>query len=218
MRGRGVARALRSAAVVACLGCNGEFRFDDVTDAGADAASGGPGAPSEEAGASATCTSDSECTRYGLHCDVFAGRCTACDDDAHCAAPRPRCYTSIHRCVECLAASDCGDAGICDLHTRRCVQSCNELVPSSCPGGWECDDSRCRQCESDERCRSLTATPHCDPGYGRCVACALDTQCAAPTARCDRTLGKCVQCISSDQCPATTPLCDSTGICIALMP
>lgn len=229
---RALAAASAAALALSCItvfdvACNGEFRFDEAAadsgldsgnadDGGGDDGGGSTDASGTGDGRVPACTDDSDCEKWGLKCDVFGGVCVQCDEDEHCSGATPRCDTAIHRCVECGTAKDCGDAGYCESHTRRCVRTCEDLNP--CPNGLTCNDvlDRCQQCTADSTCQALNAqTPHCDPDLLKCVQCAMDSQCSGVTPRCDRTRGLCVECYRSDQCPTARPLCNAAGFCFA---
>lgn len=209
----GPAAMFALAGAFAAPACNGEFRFDEPPSEGGagDAATeaGGDGAARD-----GRCTTDVECQDWGLRCDLSAGVCVQCDEDSHCSGATPRCDTAIHRCVECGSARDCGDAGVCESKTHRCVQQCDETA-RKCPSTFVCDDDdhRCEQCTGDSDCKVLDpSVPYCDNAIARCVQCLTDTQCTGGARRCDRTRGKCVQCIRSDQCTGGQ-LCGADGLC-----
>lgn len=212
-------RVCFSASFVAGLvvaSCNGEFRFDELNDGGADGGAGAADALAADVNdasalQSAGCSSDEACARFGLHCEVLSQSCVVCTDDAHCSGQRPRCDTALHRCVECGSEGDC-PGGICDTKTRRCVRTCKaDAGPGACPSGSECEDGRCRRCETDAKCGG--ATPVCEEDIGLCVQCHEAGDCSGAARRCDRTVGVCVECLVGADCPATRPVCDLSFQC-----
>ncbi len=71
---------------------------------------------------------------------------------------------------------------------------------------------------------TCASTAQCTAGFciatganaDRCEACALDTNCAAPTPACDMTTNACVQCTPGDTtaCTGTTPVCSAGETCV----
>lgn len=73
-------------------------------------------------------------------------------------------------------------------------------------------------CTKKVDCASTPATPVCDVGSGKCVACVGAGDCAAPTPACDTTIKMCVECLAQADCTGTpaTPACDvATKKCVA---
>jgi Cys-rich repeat protein len=83
----------------------------------------------------------------------------------------------------------------------------------------------CVQCLADGNCSGTPATPACDTGINKCVACTSinTTTCVSPFAKCltnvDPTKNACVECTASAQCPMAKPQCDmvTTHRCAACL-
>jgi Cys-rich repeat protein len=199
--------------VVLCAlvaGCAASYQFDENSlDAGA------PGSTGDAATPGNGCASDVDCPSV-LHCDVGSSSCVECLGDDQCTeSGSPHCDDALHRCVECDADAHCGAGRACQLDIRRCVTPCSTSAESVCEGLGECDEARgfCTACDSEHAC---AAGQICDSRAGQCVACLLDSDCAAPTAYCDRAHGRCVGCLAPGQCPVALPWCEpTTGACIA---
>ena len=159
------------------------------------------------------CSKDADCRLPTLHCDPIAG-CVPCVIDAHCPTKeRKRCDGSLHRCVECGVTGDCAPGDVCDVNTRKCVETCT--ASTTCPPDAKtCDTARglCVACS--------TATPcdpkrHCELTSGRCLECVSNGDCPKDHPRCDTIVGRCVTCLTSSDCPAKQPLCDpGPGNCV----
>jgi MYXO-CTERM domain-containing protein len=117
-----------------------------------------------------------------------------CTSDAQCAATE-RCNTSTGACEprpmvgrelgeECGAASECR-SGLC--FGGRCSQSCDWLVPTSCPSGFYC---------SGEATGSCTAAGVCVPGSPGSGAlgdpCTAATDCASAYCASGRCTQPCI--------------------------
>jgi len=200
-----ISTAIRRSWTVAIVGvivaCNGEFHFDEGSDASI----------------TSSCTKDTDCKLGTLYCDVSSGLCVECNglDDAQCTQlGRPRCDTALHACVECGVNQDCGSNGACVTSTRKCVPKCVESIncPVSTP---RCDENiqRCFECTKSEDCKSGTRRL-CEIPTGRCVECLQESDCSS--GHCATAISKCVDCRSSADCSNPTPLCDPTSnTCVA---
>lgn len=103
------------------------------------------------------CSLETDCSPYGLHCDLVSRSCVRCLTAADCTATTPVCAPTLHSCVRsCTVAGDCAglSAGICHPTLGICVQC---LVKSDC---------------KDE--------PLCNTTRFRCVECLTDAECTAP--------------------------------------
>jgi hypothetical protein len=212
--------------LVVAIGCDSEFRFDDLADGGIGGTTdAGPGGDAANADGSISpengCQIDADCKLPTLHCDTPSGSCVECTNDSNCSAPRPRCDVALHRCVACGVDGDCqGDAGAkCDVSTRHCVTTCSSPFSDDCPSDEPvCDTSRgqCYRCTSNVECTFSDTDRLCQVSNGLCVACLSDADCGGATPRCDPVGGECVACVDSDDCSGATPLCDPTSLtCVA---
>lgn len=140
------------------------------------------------------CTAEGRCVRCvpggcggGKACDPTTGQCEECVQDGDCTDPtRPHCGW-MRRCVACAL----------DVH---------------CPTNEVCRNNACDvACCSDLDCTTGTR-PVCDTAAARCVECASETDCAAPTPLCDD--GDCVECISDAECAAPLAHCSNDGVCV----
>jgi len=202
--------------------CDGQFRFDDSTDAAASTSvdAGDSGRPDQDGSAPATgCTSDADCKLTDLHCDLVSHSCVACLSDSYCSAPHPRCDAALHQCIECGTDSDCGAGQKCEPTTRHCVTTCSSLIGNGCPGETPvCDTSTglCYRCTSSVECTFSDQDTVCDTSDRRCVGCLTDGQCPGSKPRCDSVSQECVRCLSASDCPASTPLCEpKTLTCVS---
>ncbi len=138
----------------------------------------------------------------GLVCDVAAGTCVGCLTHANCPPQQPACNPATHTCVGCLSNGDCRTAAapFCDVANQRCVQC---LTDPECGAGQVCLLGACTPgCSA--------ANPQCPMGQtcnttqGQCVQCVTDAQCGGATPRCEPGSNRCVACLPgpNDNCPA----------------
>jgi len=86
--------------------------------------------------------------------------------------------------VMCLVDEQCsspelGLRRICDPETHHCA-FCAPSRADSCAEGQFCAEGRCLPgCARDQACRATSATPFCDLGTHRCVACLAAPDCGA---------------------------------------
>ena len=152
------------------------------------------------------CLDSTDCTSLSaLNCDATHHCVAACTSDASCAKPTPRCQSSTGSCVACLSSADCVAPQVCDPVQNVC------LSPSA------------TTCTKEQDCASNSAAPHCLAGVngkpGTCVACVVDTQCAAGEIC---TQNSCVQkqCLGDADCAAPTPRCTvgaTPQLCVACL-
>lgn len=172
------------------------------------------------------CQEDGGCVG-GAVCHPEANLCVECIDNEQCQAPTPFCAVrenpAANACVGCLGNGDC-DEGICV--DRLCV-ACSVLSNAGCDGESRCVDApgtapRCVECVANEDCTE-PASPVCEPGVGRCVACTMDgagceegqrcvaeTEQAASGVDASATTRRCIECspaTASSDCRADAPYC-----------
>ena len=159
-------------------------------------------------------------------CDGTTDSCVPCTAAFGCNGATPKCKENanpaMNQCVECLANADCaGVAGkpACDTTTNQCVPCLAGFgctAPNAqCKVNANSAMNQCVQCLADGNCLGTPATPACDLGINKCVACtAVNTMaCVAPFSKCltnlDANKNKCVECTASAQCGTSKPLCDT---------
>ena len=153
------------------------------------------------------CLDQADCTNLSaLNCDATHHCVASCASDASCAKPTPRCQVSSGSCVACLTSADCVTPQVCDPVQNVC------LFPSA------------TTCNKDQDCASNGAAPHCKPGSngspGTCVACLIDTQCAAGEICTAQNTCIQKQCLGDSDCAAPTPRClvgATPQVCVACL-
>lgn len=229
-RGRGRRNYALAVSLIAGLtACHNQLDFGGATGSGGGGGrvvlgtggmgTGGTGGSALGTGGDAgSCAGDAECRLSSLHCDVMGSKsCVACLGDANCTSSisSPHCDVSLHRCVACVTSKDCSVAQICLVN--RCMTTCTESTPSTCPAGTSCDNGVCISCAEDGlACMGAGGTPYCLSPPRICVACRTDMDCGASTPFCDPVRHACVACTKGGQCPSATPFCDpAAGRCSA---
>lgn len=185
-----------------------------------------PGKP----GSCVQCLGDNQCASDQT-CDA-SNTCVAkqCLGDPDCAAPTPKCLIGAtpQICVACLTSPDCPNGGTCQPdHTCLAASACanckpptpacvNDVCvqcasPADCAAGETCSSQNTcvsTACGSDNDCKALAQTPHCDTSTGQCVQCTGDAQCAQGQ-KCagDACAPVCTTATQAKDCPAATPVC-----------
>jgi hypothetical protein len=146
------------------------------------------------------CITDADCTAP-MWCDESMHTCNAqlingkpIPNDPPHTSP-----TLDDTCTTAAAMLVC-QSGVCDTKDNGC--------------GYANGDGTCNSSNGDTVCRSgICATSGTNMGV--CVACVMDSQCAAPTPMCNTTTNTCIQCTMSSQCPSEDPICNTTtGTCV----
>lgn len=163
-----------------------------------------------DAGTSARCTTDRECT--GGVCDLGTQRCVQCVDSAQCMGGAV-CLGS--RCVQaptCTTSRTC-PGQVCSTRLGVCVDCETE---TDCSGGQVCRRNVCapppRTCMSSRECSDLGQV--CDTARRLCVECLGDNDCA-PEQHCgarqvclsDACVAGASRCLDA----ATAVVCDARG-------
>ncbi len=126
------------------------------------------------------------CVSGGSH----AGQCASCATNTDCSGATPLCLDTgaTDQCVQCTTNLNCsGATPICDATTHAC-----------------------RPCGSDGECAG--PTPACEtsgPLQGECTQCSASnaSSCTGPDPACNTVTGTCVACDVDTDCAANTPLC-----------
>lgn len=147
---------------------------------------GGTFAATDDAGASSTCTTSTDCGGSGV---CVAGVCqavTACNSDGECAAQGKVCHMRRFYCVDCdgTHSNECASGQTCQFDFT-CV-AIGSGAPDAGQQGGSCAGlcSTRGDCSAERVCRSGT--------------------CCVPPARC----------LSPDDCPSSRPECNgATGEC-----
>lgn len=202
--------------LVASVGCDSAFRFDQPAVPGdggpADGAEGG----STDAGGQRTCTDDTTCGP--LHCQLATAACVACVADTNCSGARPKCDTAAGVCVECNTTDDCSARQTCNPRTGRCLDTCVDS-DDPCPlAGFVCEGKLklCVECEESEHCTSADRRV-CDVPIGRCVECTGNARCPSSRPVCDRRTGRCEACVTSAECDLGS-VCDPVTLTCLQLP
>jgi hypothetical protein len=145
--------------------------------------------------------------------DPSDNECVECLKDGDCTgnpgALGSKCDTQNKFCI-CATDADCvgnNRGNKCDTANQMCVcatdADCKDWI---CVGGTV---KTCRpKCKADGDCDA--SAPKCDVATGKCIACAVDTDCKSATNKyC--LAGKCVPCKTDGDCKAPTPFCDATA-------
>jgi hypothetical protein len=150
-------------------------------------------------------------------CDEGGDACVTCVNNGDCGGATPFCETGVHVCVECLNAGHCNDAVGCTDDTcvaNACVFTPNNLnCPEDgvfCNGVEFCDAAL--NCESPgDPCGG--ATPVCDEGGDRCVACLVNGDCGGATPFCETGTHLCVECLIDGDCDLPDTCNPITHVC-----
>jgi|JI10StandDraft_1071094.scaffolds.fasta_scaffold05270_2 hypothetical protein len=174
----------------------------------------------------AECVANVDCPPQTPACDGTTDQCVTCTASFGCDGATPKCKVNanptLNQCVRCLTNSDCaGVAGnpACDTTTNQCVPclvgfGCS-APNAQCKVNANSAMNACVQCLSDTNCSGTPATPACDTGINKCVACTSTntTACVAPFTKCltnlDATKNACVECTASAQCPMDKGICQT---------
>ena len=196
---------------------------DDTPEESADEPDAGE--PDVEAGASAECRTDTDCTNPAKpYCEHYeSNRCVECMGSFDCAGDE-KCDSKTKTCIdkvadkaECATNNDCHDPvmPICDIfETQKCVE---------CMGDFDCAVneicySKTKSCIDDPAGNAGCATnndcndplkPVCDKfETQKCVECMVNADCGAGR-RCDTANRDCVK----EQTPASGYSCPAAEKC-----
>lgn len=186
---------------------------------GSAGSSGSGGAPPSNI----ACTSETDCTPTGQHCETVTKLCAPCTKTAECAAGAhclgnqcvtftpcsskaecsggsPVCDTARGVCVQCTADTDCGSAQSC--YANKCV------AVATCKNNGDCSTGLCDTANNE--CIDCLVDSHCNSSSKHCVrnvcrpACTSNADCAASGMVCDTSNSVCVQCLTVKECPASS--------------
>ncbi len=220
----GAAAWLVGLAVV--IGCNGEFRFDDVLDGGSTLFDASRPSPVDVVDARPPSDPDTSVLPHpaldaapdtSVAADATAPR-AGCHVDGDCKLATLHCDVISGTCVACTTDAQCVALGSrrCDAALHRCIE-CG--LDSDCATGQRCEPST-RRCVTT--CTTITGcpatTPFCDLPRSTCIRCHSDVECVVLSGdahTCDPANGLCVDCIDDGQCKPSVPRCDRTrGKCV----
>ena len=148
-------------------------------------------------GVCSICLSSSECaTSLAPICNTELGLCTECQYDTHCNSDptRSQCSTS-GSCIPCTESIHCEHFPSIPICSGGVCVQC--VADSDCPnaGQAKCSDNICLGCTDSSQCAHLSLTPVCNAATGACVECIADTDCpSTPASICSSTSNTCVPC------------------------
>jgi hypothetical protein len=147
-----------------------------------------PPVPAGPAGTNRACSAPDDCVEPGAGASLCVdGRCAECLSSEDCPAERPACASigmdSYRMCVECMAHSNCSDAGrpycLVKLGLGGTCRECSD--DEHCAEGVCVDGSCQRECESEADCEN-PAEPcsehfRCEPVNCSDTSCPPNTEC-----------------------------------------
>lgn len=147
------------------------------------------------------CIENEYCER-GFTCDLDAFKCFegcgGANGGPNCPPEKPACDRAKGprgTCVECMQDGDCGWGKVCQKNGNYCVEGCRAGTTGAA------NDGRCANPPAGKE--GLVVCDAGLGGYGQCVECLTDAQCA-PTQRCDGALKVCRKKVLGESCTATS--------------